>query len=55
MYSKSSKQKLKNQLGKKIKAVRSNRDREYYRRYGGLGKQCPRPFIDYLAKYEIIA
>ena len=35
------KSEVKNQLGKKIKAVRSNRGNEYYCRYDGSGEQHP--------------
>src|SRR3954463_3240498 len=35
---------VENQLGKKIKAVRSDRGGEYYGRYDGSGEQCPGPF-----------
>ena len=44
---------VENQLGKKIKAVKSDRGGEYYGRYDGSGEQCPRPFAKYLMKYDI--
>ncbi|RVW21166.1 Retrovirus-related Pol polyprotein from transposon TNT 1-94 [Vitis vinifera] len=46
--------KLRNQLNKKIKAVRSDRGGEYYGRYDGSGEQCPGPFAKYLMKCGIV-
>ena len=43
---KSIKLKLKNQLNRKIKAVRSDRGSEYYSRYDGSGR-CPEPFANF--------
>ena len=39
---------VKNQLGKRIKSVISDRSGEYYDRYDGLGEQCPRSFAKFL-------
>ena len=39
------KAKVKNQLNRKIKAVRSDRGCEYYDRYDGLGR-CPESFVN---------
>ena len=39
------------QLGKKIKAIKSDRGGEYYRRYDGSGEQRPGPFVLFLKKY----
>ena len=36
------------QLGKKIKAIKSDRGGEYYDRYAGSGEQRPRPFALFL-------
>ncbi|RDX64185.1 hypothetical protein CR513_57290, partial [Mucuna pruriens] len=41
------------QLGKKIKAVKSDRCAEYYGRYDGLGEQRLGPFVLFLKKCEI--
>ncbi|KAL6321459.1 hypothetical protein AAG906_016558 [Vitis piasezkii] len=45
---------VENQLGKKIKVVKSYRGGEYYGRYDGSGEQCPRPFAKYLMKCDIV-
>ncbi|RDX79945.1 hypothetical protein CR513_39575, partial [Mucuna pruriens] len=42
------------QLGKKIKAVKSDRGGEYYGRYDGSGEQRPRPFALFLRECEIV-
>ncbi|KAL6322011.1 hypothetical protein AAG906_003152 [Vitis piasezkii] len=39
---------VENQLGKKIKVVKSNHGGEYYGRYDGSGEQRPRPFYTML-------
>ena len=44
---------VENQLGKKIKAVKSNRGGEYYGRYDGSGEQRPGPFAKYLSECGI--
>lgn len=44
-----------NQLGKKIKIIRSDRGGEYYGGSSRLGEQHPRPFIEYLAECRIMA
>ena len=51
---KSYKAKIENQLGKKIKTVKSNHGGEYYGRYHGSGEQRPRPFMRYLQECGII-
>ena len=51
---KSFKAEVENQLGKKIKAVRSDRGGEYYGRYDGSGEQCPTPFAKFLEEYGIV-
>ena len=38
--------KLKNQLNRKIKAVRSDHGSEYYDRYDGSGR-CPESFVNF--------
>ena len=48
------KSKVENQLGKKIKAVKSDRGGEYYGRYDGSGEQRPGPFAKYLSECGII-
>ena len=45
---------VENKLGKKIKAVKSDRGGEYYGRYDGSGEQRPGPFAKYLSKCGII-
>ena len=45
---------VENQLGKKIKAVKSDRGGEYYGRYDGSGEQRPGPFTKYLSECGII-
>jgi len=42
------------QLGKKIKAVKSDRGVEYYGRYDGSGEQRPGPFALFLKECEIV-
>ena len=42
------------QLGKKIKAVKSNHDGEYYGKYDGSGEQCPGPFALFLKECGIV-
>ncbi|RDX96462.1 hypothetical protein CR513_20874, partial [Mucuna pruriens] len=42
------------QLGKKIKAIKSNHGGEYYGRYDGSGEQRPRPFALFLKEFGII-
>ena len=42
------------QLGKKIKAVRSDRGGEYYGRYDGSGEQRPGPFVLFLKECGIV-
>ncbi|KAJ9564656.1 hypothetical protein OSB04_000622 [Centaurea solstitialis] len=42
------------QLGKKIKAVRSDRGGEYYDRYDGSGEQRPGPFAFFLKECGIV-
>ncbi|KAJ9547196.1 hypothetical protein OSB04_019739 [Centaurea solstitialis] len=43
------------QLGKKIKAVRSDRGGEYYGRYDGSGEQRPGPFALFLKECGIVS
>ena len=45
---------VENQLGKKIKAVKSDCGGEYYGRYDGSGEQRPGPFAKYLSECGII-
>ena len=45
---------VENQLNKRIKAVRSNRDGEYYGRYDESGEQRPGPFSKYLEECKIV-
>ncbi|KAA0066928.1 Retrovirus-related Pol polyprotein from transposon TNT 1-94 [Cucumis melo var. makuwa] len=45
---------VKLQLGKKIKAVKSDRGGEYYGRYDGSSKQRPEPFTKYLEECGIV-
>ncbi|RVW82819.1 Retrovirus-related Pol polyprotein from transposon TNT 1-94 [Vitis vinifera] len=45
---------VKNQLSKKIKAIRSDHGGEYYGRYDGSSEQCPGPFAKYLMECGII-
>ena len=42
------------QLGKKIKAVKSDRGGEYYGRYDGSGEQRPKPFALFLEECGIV-
>ena len=42
------------QLGKKIKAIKSDRGGEYYGRYDGLGEQRLRPFAIFLKECGIV-
>ncbi|RDX73030.1 hypothetical protein CR513_47415, partial [Mucuna pruriens] len=42
------------QLGKKIKAIKSNCGGEYYGRYDGSGEQCPGPFALFLRVCGIV-
>ena len=42
------------QLGKKIKAIKSDRGSKYYGRYDRSGEQCPRPFVLFLKEYGIV-
>ena len=51
---KSYKAEVENQLGKKIKVVKSNHGGEYYGRYDGSGEQCPKPFVRYLQECAIV-
>ena len=51
---KSYKAKVENQLGKKIKVIKSNHGGEYYSRYDGLGEQHPGPFARYLQECSIV-
>jgi hypothetical protein len=51
---KSFKAEVENQLGKTIKVVRSDRGREYYRRYDGSSEQRPRPFPQFLKEHRIV-
>ena len=51
---KSFKAEVENQLGKKIKAVRSDRGGEYYGRYDGSGEQRPGPFAKFLEECGIV-
>lgn len=53
-YLRYSKLKLKNQLGKKIKAVKSDRGGEYYGMYDGSGEQRRGPFAKYLEECGIV-
>ena len=45
---------VENQLGKKIKAVKSDCGGEYYDRYDESGEQRPWPFTKFLEEYNII-
>lgn len=51
---KSYKAEVENQLGKKIKCVRSDRGGEYYGRYDGSGVQRPGPFANFLEECGIV-
>src|SRR5436190_23196347 len=51
---KSFKAEVENQLGKKIKVVRSDRGGEYYGRYDGSGEQHPGPFAKFLEECGIV-
>lgn len=51
---KSYKLEVENQLGKKIKSVRSDRGGEYYGRYDGSGEQRPGPFALFLQESGIV-
>ena len=46
--------KVKNQLNKRIKCIRSDRGGEYYDRYDSSGKQRLGPFARYLEEYGIV-
>ncbi|XP_068657905.1 uncharacterized protein [Aristolochia californica] len=50
---KSFKDEVELQLGKKIKAIKSNRSGEYYGRYDGSGEQRPGPFAIFLQECGI--
>src|SRR3954465_11669231 len=52
--SKSFKAEVENQLGKKIKGVRSDRGGEYYGRYDESGEQRPAPFAKFLEECGIV-
>ena len=43
------------QLGKKIKAIKSDRGSEYYGRYDGSGEQHPEPFALFLEECGIVS
>ena len=45
---------VENQLGKRIKSIRSDRGGEYYGRYDGSGEQHPRPFAKFLEECGIV-
>ena len=45
---------IENQLGKKIKVVKSERGSEYYSRYDKSSEQRPGSFAKYLMEYGII-
>ena len=45
---------VENQLNKRIKNVRFDRDGEYYGKYNGSGEQRPMPFAKYLEEYGIV-
>ena len=45
---------VENQLGKRIKAFRSDRGGEYYGRYDGSGKQRRGPFAKFLEGCGIV-
>ena len=45
---------VENQLGRRIKSVRSDRGGEYYGRYDSSGEQCPWPFARYLEVCGIV-
>ena len=51
---KASKAEVENQLGTKIKAVKSDRGGEYYGRYDGSGEQRPGPFAKFLEECGIV-
>jgi hypothetical protein len=48
------KDKVENQLGKKIKYFRSNRGDDYYGRNDGSSEQCLGPYAEFLKECEII-
>ena len=52
---KSYKAEVENQLGKKIKAIKSNCSGEYYGRYDGSSEQRPGPFARYLQECGIVS
>ena len=52
---KSLKAKVELQLGKKIKAIKSDRGGEYYGRYDGSGEQRPGPFAPFLIEWGIVS
>ena len=45
---------VENQLGKRIKSIRSDRGGEYYGRYDGSGEQRPGPFAKFLEECGIV-
>ena len=45
---------VENQLGKRIKAIRSDRGGEYYGRNDGSGEQRPGPFAKFLEECRIV-
>jgi len=45
---------VENQLGKRIKSIRSDRGGEYYGRYDGSGEQRPGPFAKFLKECGIV-
>ena len=51
---KSFKAEVENQLGKTIKAIRSDRGGEYYGRFDGSGEQRPGPFARFLEECGIV-
>ena len=51
---KSYKAEVENQLGKKIKAIKSYCGSEYYGRYDGSGELRPGPFVRYLQECDIV-
>ena len=51
---KSYKAEVENQLGKRIKSVRSDRGGKYYGRYDESGEQRPGPFAKFLEECNIV-
>ena len=51
---KSYKAKVENQLGKKLKSIKSDHGGEYYGRYDGSSEQRPGPFARYLQECGIV-